>query len=92
MNINPLASNLGHTFGHAIEKLTKNKVQHGDAVSIGTILALKFAITENLIEEKRVKIILLKTRRMLLYYIIIQKILRLGLKYMNAISITRFLS
>jgi 3-dehydroquinate synthase len=58
MNINPLASNLGHTFGHAIEKLTNNKVQHGDAVSIGTILALKFAITENLIKEKRVKIII----------------------------------
>ena len=58
MNINPLASNLGHTFGHAIEKLTNNKVQHGDAVSIGTILALKFSITENLIQEKRVKIII----------------------------------
>ena len=58
MNINPLASNLGHTFGHAIEKLTNNKVQHGDAVSIGTILALKFAMTQNLIKKKRVEIII----------------------------------
>ena len=38
MKVNPLASNLGHTFGHAIEKLTNHKITHGDAISIGTVL------------------------------------------------------
>jgi len=35
-----LASNLGHTFGHAIEKLSDYEILHGDAISIGTIIAL----------------------------------------------------
>ena len=47
---NPLASNLGHTFGHAIEKMTNYKVKHGDAISIGTVLALKFSIHEKIIK------------------------------------------
>ena len=38
----PLASNLGHTFGHAIEKCTNYAVSHGDAISIGTVMALEF--------------------------------------------------
>ena len=35
--------NLGHTFGHAIEKCTAEKVSHGDAVAIGIILAAETA-------------------------------------------------
>lgn len=37
--------NLGHTFGHALEKYNnyKNNLKHGEAVAIGLILAFKFA-------------------------------------------------
>jgi 3-dehydroquinate synthase len=31
--------NLGHTFGHAIEKATDNRYTHGQAVAIGTVMA-----------------------------------------------------
>ena len=58
MKINPLASNLGHTFGHAIEKLTNHKITHGDAVSIGTVFALKYAINKKLITKTKYKKIL----------------------------------
>ena len=54
MKINPLASNLGHTFGHALEKITNNKITHGDAVSIGTVFALKFANKEKIISKKKI--------------------------------------
>lgn len=36
--------NLGHTFGHAIEKCTNETVSHGDAVAIGIILAAETAV------------------------------------------------
>ena len=35
--------NLGHTFAHAIEKLSGEKISHGEAVSIGIILAARLA-------------------------------------------------
>lgn len=38
--------NLGHTFGHAIEKCSDdsgNKILHGEAISIGTIIAAKIS-------------------------------------------------
>ena len=38
-----LASNLGHTFGHAIEKLSNYNILHGDAISAGTVMALHYA-------------------------------------------------
>ncbi len=53
MKINPLASNLGHTFGHAIEKITNNKISHGDAVSMGIVLALKFAKNKKLLSQNK---------------------------------------
>ena len=34
--------NFGHTFGHAIEKITK--VKHGEAVSAGMVLAVKLSV------------------------------------------------
>jgi 3-dehydroquinate synthase len=34
--------NFGHTFGHAIEKITK--VRHGEAVSVGMVLASELAV------------------------------------------------
>ena len=36
--------NLGHTFGHAIEKCSGGGVPHGDAVAIGIILAAETAV------------------------------------------------
>ena len=36
--------NLGHTFGHAIEKTTQGAVKHGDAVAMGIILAAETAV------------------------------------------------
>src|SRR3989338_5980154 len=41
--INPLASNLGHTFGHAIEKISNFGILHGDAISAGTVMSLYFS-------------------------------------------------
>ena len=31
--------NLGHTFGHAIEQVSRYQIRHGDAVAIGTVAA-----------------------------------------------------
>ena len=47
----PLASNLGHTFGHAIEKLSKFGILHGDAISAGTVMALEYARRKGLMAE-----------------------------------------
>ena len=37
--------NLGHTFGHSIESITNysKKINHGEAVFVGTLMALKFS-------------------------------------------------
>ncbi len=35
--------NLGHTFAHAIEKLSEEKISHGQAVAMGIILAAKLS-------------------------------------------------
>jgi len=42
--------NFGHTFGHAIEKITK--VRHGEAVSAGMVLASGLAVRKQTLEEK----------------------------------------
>ena len=52
--IDPYASNLGHTFGHALEKLSNYKVLHGDAINVGTVMALYFSVYEGLITESLV--------------------------------------
>lgn len=45
--------NLGHTLGHAIEKVTSyKKYTHGEAVSLGLIGAFQLALSKNLIDEK----------------------------------------
>ena len=36
--------NLGHTFGHAVEKVTSNAFSHGQAVAIGTVMAFRAAV------------------------------------------------
>jgi 3-dehydroquinate synthase len=52
-----LASNLGHTFGHAIEKIFNNKIKHGDAISSGIYLANYFSLKKKLMSLKEFKII-----------------------------------
>lgn len=44
--------NLGHTFGHAIEMLSKYKISHGQAVAIGTMMATNFAVQHGICSEK----------------------------------------
>jgi 3-dehydroquinate synthase len=43
--------NLGHTVGHALEKLGEYKLSHGEAVSIGLVADTKLAIDHKLIEK-----------------------------------------
>ena len=38
--------NLGHTFGHAVEKLSDFRLSHGEAVSIGTCIMTRYAVRE----------------------------------------------
>jgi 3-dehydroquinate synthase len=42
--------NFGHTFGHAIEKLTG--IPHGEAVGIGMVLAAKLSVKMGLLHER----------------------------------------
>ena len=42
--------NFGHTFGHAIEKITK--VRHGEAVSAGMVLAAELAVKKEALAAK----------------------------------------
>ena len=48
--------NLGHTFGHAIESINKYKknINHGEAVSIGIVFALKLSQELSLLDSKTV--------------------------------------
>ncbi|MBN1494591.1 3-dehydroquinate synthase [Candidatus Peregrinibacteria bacterium] len=45
--------NYGHTFGHIIEKLSKYKIPHGEAVSIGMVLINKIAENKKLLSKKQ---------------------------------------
>ncbi len=49
--IDPLASNLGHTFGHALEKYSDYSVLHGDAITAGTVMSLYFATAKGLLGQ-----------------------------------------
>ncbi|MCR9192597.1 MAG: 3-dehydroquinate synthase [Gammaproteobacteria bacterium] len=62
--IDPAASNLGHTFGHAIEKLSKYKIPHGDAINIGTVMALYFSLEIGIIDTQTVSNILILMRKL----------------------------
>ena len=50
--IDPLVSNLGHTFGHAFESESKNLVAHGDAISAGIVCSLKLSLKKRYISKK----------------------------------------
>lgn len=43
--------NYGHTFGHAIERVSDYGIRHGEAVSIGMIFVAELAHAEGLIDE-----------------------------------------
>ena len=40
--------NLGHTFGHAIERLSDFGLSHGEAVSIGMCIVTRYAVSEGI--------------------------------------------
>jgi 3-dehydroquinate synthase len=42
--------NFGHTFGHAIEKITR--IRHGEAVSVGMVLASEFGVKRQRLSEE----------------------------------------
>lgn len=42
--------NLGHTFGHALEKCS-SKMNHGEAVAVGTVIAARGAVKLGLLED-----------------------------------------
>lgn len=44
--------NYGHTYGHVIEKMSGFKLLHGYAISIGMVLANKFAVEKKLLKAK----------------------------------------
>lgn len=44
--------NYGHTYGHAIEKLSGFKLLHGFAISIGMVLANKMAVEKGILKQK----------------------------------------
>ncbi|MBR2762574.1 MAG: 3-dehydroquinate synthase [Solobacterium sp.] len=50
--VDPLASNLGHTFGHALEKYSGYTVLHGDAILTGTVMAMTYAVEKGLMKEE----------------------------------------
>ena len=43
--------NLGHTFGHAVEKLSNLTVSHGQGVAIGMVLSAKFAYVDGVSDK-----------------------------------------
>jgi 3-dehydroquinate synthase len=44
--------NYGHTYGHAIEKISNYKLLHGYAISIGMVMANKISVEKGLMKEK----------------------------------------
>lgn len=45
--------NFGHTYGHALEKITNyKKYTHGEAIAIGMVFAINLAFKKGLIEEE----------------------------------------
>ncbi len=43
--------NLGHTFGHVLESISKYEISHGEAVAIGIRAAAKFSINNGFIDR-----------------------------------------
>ena len=47
--------NYGHTFGHAIERVSDYAIRHGEAVSIGMVFVAELAAAEGLIDSTLVE-------------------------------------
>ncbi len=47
--------NYGHTFGHAIEKVSQYSIRHGEAVSIGMVFVAELAAAHGLISSELVE-------------------------------------
>lgn len=45
--------NYGHTFGHALEYITNNKIPHGQAVTVGINIANFISMNKNLLTKKK---------------------------------------
>jgi len=58
-----LASNLGHTFGHALEKISNFRILHGDAISIGIIMSLYFSVDSGLMSKSKLDEIIERMRK-----------------------------
>ncbi len=59
-----LASNLGHTFGHALEKHSNYEVLHGDAIAVGTVMSLYFSLDRGLMLESKLNRIVKRMRNL----------------------------
>lgn len=55
--VDPLASNLGHTFGHALEKYFDYQILHGDAILIGTVMAIGYGVKVGIMSQSEYDII-----------------------------------
>lgn len=44
--------NYGHTFGHAIEKVSNYSIRHGEAVSIGMVFVAELSLAAGLIDQE----------------------------------------
>ena len=47
--------NLGHTFGHAIERLADFRLSHGEAVAVGMMIITKYAVSIGLCSESELE-------------------------------------
>ncbi|PIZ75151.1 3-dehydroquinate synthase [Candidatus Peregrinibacteria bacterium CG_4_10_14_0_2_um_filter_38_24] len=47
--------NYGHTFGHALEKMSNYTLLHGFAISIGMVIINKLAVEQKIMKEKEAK-------------------------------------
>ncbi|MFC1599728.1 3-dehydroquinate synthase [Patescibacteria group bacterium] len=45
--------NYGHTFGHAIEKISRYKIEHGEAITIGMCLINTIAVNKKWLKPKK---------------------------------------
>ena len=76
--------NLGHTFAHAIENLAGyGEYTHGEAVSIGTILALEYSINKFPENSLELKLILQNTIEFLDFFDLPINLNKLSNKYKN---------
>lgn len=79
--------NLGHTFAHAIENIAGyGEYSHGEAVSIGIILALEYSINEFPENSLELKLILQNTIEFLDFFNLPINLNKLSNKYKNQID------